>query len=306
MIYTVTFSPSLDYSMNLESDFKQGNINRSVRENYIVGGKGINVSILLNNLGTKSTVLGFVGGFVGEYIKSSLSSQKINIDFYEVSENSRINVKLNGKKFESAINANGPQISQQDIDQLVYKIDKSIKNGDTLVLAGNIPKNLSRNIYEIILERIKDRQVYIIVDATKDLLLNTLKYKPFLIKPNLEELEEIFGQKLNSFDLIKSKALELKNMGAKNVLISCGKDGAYLFDENNQVHNAKSYKGKVVSTVGAGDSMVAGFIDSYLKNNDYKRALEFSIACGSATAFDTQIASKDAIINLIEGGQKWK
>ncbi|ADV34690.1 hypothetical protein MBIO_0848 [Mycoplasmopsis fermentans PG18] len=306
MIYTVTFSPAIDYTMSLEGKINIGDINRSKSENYTVGGKGINVSILLNNLGTKNVALGFVGGFTGQYIINYLKDKKVKTDFCNIEGNSRINVKLNGKAKETAINANGPKISDQNLKQLLDKIAFNIKDNDTLILAGNVPKNVDTNVYELILEKLKNKRIYIIVDSTKQFLLNTLKYKPFLIKPNLEELEELFDEKVKTKEDIKSHVEKLKKLGARNVLVSCGAEGAYLFSEDNQTFYSATYKGKVVSTVGSGDSMIAGFIDNYLKNKDYKQALEFSIACGAATAFDKEIANKSAILELLERGQKWK
>lgn len=303
MIYTVTLSPSIDYTLNLNKEFLKGNINRSFQENYEIGGKGINVSILLKNLGRETTVLGFVGGFTGEYIKETLNKKKIKNDFCTLEGITRTNIKINENNKESAINSNGPSIYDKNIDCLFEKI-KKINDGDILVLAGNIPSKLDKNIYEKILEKIKDKKVNVVVDSTKEFLLSTLKHKPFLIKPNLEELEELFEVKIQSKEDIVRRAIELQSMGAKNILVSLGENGALFIDENKKVYEEKTYKGDVISTVGSGDSMIAGFISKYIENNNFNDALNFGIACGAATAFNKGIADSKEIFKILNKGVK--
>lgn len=258
MVYTITFNPALDYAVEMDK-FNQGEINTSKEEILSPGGKGINVSIVLKNLGIENIAISFVADFTGEKLRELLRNQNINTDFINVNNGmTRINVKI-VSDIETAINGNGPQISNKNIEELFEKLE-NIKEDDFLVLSGSIPKHLSKQIYEEICERLKNKKIKIIVDARKQLLTNILKYKPFLIKPNKEELEEIFNVKLNEKEDIVKYATELKNMGAENVMISLGSDGAILVDENNQVHFVKVPPGIIVKTVGSGDSTVAGFI----------------------------------------------
>ena len=266
MIYTITFNPAIDYIVEVDK-FEKDEINRTKSELILPGGKGINVSIVLKNLEIESTALGFIAGFTGKEIEKRLKDSKINTDFIELEEGfSRINTKIVSDK-ETAVNGNGPSIKQTDIDKLLKQIN-NIKNGDILVLSGSIPKTISNKIYENICEHLQNKEVKIIVDATGNLLLNVLKYNPFLIKPNRHELGEIFNVEIDN----KEKAIEygkkLQDLGAKNVLISMGGMGAVLIDENKQDYYSKSPGGVRINTVGAGDSMVAGFIAGYLKNND--------------------------------------
>lgn len=305
MIYTVTLSPALDYQVRLSDNFKENEINRSIQENYQVGGKGINVSILLNNLNTKSIALGFVGGFVGEFVKSSLNDLNIEHKFVGVNGITRINVKINDKDSESAINANGPVISEDNLRSL-YDMLLNLKDDDILVLSGNIPSSISNTIYENIFKLVSNKKIKVFLDTTKNYLLSCLKYNPFLIKPNLDELEEIFGTKLKSNEEIVEKASQLINLGARNVLVSLGVKGAILVTNDKKVYHEHTYKGNVENTVGAGDSMLAGFIYEYDKSRDFQSALSFSIACGAATAFNKGIATKNEIEKLIKGGKKWE
>lgn len=298
MIYTVTFNPSLDYIMEV-NDFKAGMVNRSESELMQAGGKGINVSIVLKNLGLESEALGFIAGFTGDEIENRVRQYGCNTDFIKLKEGiSRINVKLRGKE-ESEINGGGPHIDDSSLNELYSKLN-TLKNDDILVLAGSIPKSLPEDIYEKIMDRLKDRNIKVVVDATKDLLVNVLKYKPFLIKPNNHELGEIFNKELKTDDEIINCAKELQSMGAQNVLISMAGDGAILIGENGEVHKSNVPKGKVKNSVGAGDSMVAGFIYGYLKNNDLLEALKMGVATGSASAFSDELATKDEVDNLLK------
>lgn len=298
MIYTITFNPAIDYIVEVDK-FEKNEINRTKSELILPGGKGINVSIVLKNLEIDSTALGFIAGFTGKEIEKRLIDSKINTDFIELEEGfSRINTKIVSDK-ETAVNGNGPTIKQTDIDKLFEKIN-NIKTGDILVLSGSIPKTISSKIYENICEHLQNKGIKIIVDATGNLLLNVLKYNPFLIKPNRHELGEIFNVEIDN----KEKAIEygkkLQDLGAKNVLISMGGMGAVLIDENKQDYYSKAPGGTRVNTVGAGDSMVAGFIAGYLKNNDYNEAFKMGVATGSASACSKYLATKEEVFNLLK------
>ena len=296
MIYTVTFSPAIDYVVDLD-ELKIGAINRSKKETSLPGGKGINVSIVLSNLGKKSVATGFLGGYTGEYIKKELQDKHIDCGFISVEGNTRINVKIRGKE-ETAINGQGPHIDDEQIESLMNQLEKLTSN-DLLVISGTIPSTLPSDMYERILERIKNNHVELIVDATNDILLNTLKYHPLLVKPNQEELEEMFGVKIkNTADLIEN-ASKLISKGAKNVIVSLGGDGALLVGENISPLLLPAPKGKVVNTVGAGDSLVAGFIDEYLNSKDIAKALRRGIATGSASAFSEGLATKEEVEALL-------
>lgn len=297
MIYTVTFNPSLDYVMDIEN-FKEGSVNRSECEEIFVGGKGINVSIVLHNLGNISKALGFIAGFTGNYIKNELNNIGCHADFIELEKGTtRINVKLKGS-IESEINGAGPQISNEDIRRLYEKIN-IINEGDILVLAGSIPSSLPSNIYENIMKMLQDKNIKVVVDATKDLLLNVLKYKPFLIKPNNYELAEMFNVEINSNEDIVKYAKKLQDLGARNVLISMAAEGAILVGENNEIIQSKAPKGTLKNSVGAGDSMVAGFIHGYLENEkDLSKAFKMAVATGSASAFSDKLATKEEAYNL--------
>ena len=297
MIYTVTLNPSIDYVIKLDT-LNHGSVNRVNEENIYPGWKGINVSNILNELGYKNIALGFISGFTGKYIVDSMIAKNLNCDFIELSNGfTRINVKIKSNE-ETEVNGNGPNISEEDLQKLYDKID-NLKNGDILVLAGSIPSTVDDKLYENIMKRLEDKNIKIVVDATKNLLLNVLKYNPFLIKPNNHELEEMFNVKLNSIEDISRYAKKLQDMGARNVLISMGKDGALLLTENNEVFLSNTPKGTVKNSVGAGDSMVAGFIAGYLNTNKYEEALKLGAACGSATAFSNDLATKDYIDRLV-------
>lgn len=295
MIYTVTFSPALDYIVDLEK-LEVGEINRTKKETMLPGGKGINVSIVLSNLGTKSVVLGFTGGFIGKYIEDEMKLHNIDSDFVHLEGNTRINVKIKGM-VETAINGQGPKVSESNIEELINKLTK-LTSDDVLVISGAIPNTLPSNTYERILERIKDNHVTLIVDTTKDTLLKTLSYHPLLVKPNKEELEELFNVSINNDEELVKTAYRLIEMGAKNVIVSLGGDGALLVESNGHNKIIRSPKGKVINTVGAGDSLVAGFIDEYFRSHDIHKAFKRGIATGSASAFSENLATLDKVNEL--------
>ena len=297
MIYTVTFNPAIDYVVRT-GEMKVGVVNRTESDEIYFGGKGLNVSIILNELGIKSEALGFVAGFTGEAIENGMAKDGIKTDFVHLNNGfSRINVKIQSS-FETEINGQGPEISEENIEELFKKLNK-IQDGDTIVLAGSIPASLPSDIYERILEYLKNKKIRAIVDATGDLLMNVLKYKPFLIKPNNFELEEIFGVELKTAEDVSEYALKLKEMGAVNVLVSMAGDGAILADENGKIHACGVCSGTVKNSVGAGDSMVAGFIAGCEKKS-YEYALKLGTAAGGATAFSDGLAKKDLIYSLLE------
>lgn len=296
MVYTVTFNPAIDYVVHT-AEMRLGEVNRSSSEEMYFGGKGINVSIVLNELGTPSIALGFTAGFTGEAIENGIKAMGIKSDFVRLKTgNSRINVKIKAGE-ETELNGQGPHIDDEALEALFVKLDK-LSDGDTLVLAGSIPSSLPSDIYERIMQRLSDRKIRTVVDATNDLLLNVLKYKPFLIKPNNHELGEMFGVTLSEDEEIERYARKLKDMGAINVLISMAGDGAMLIDENGKCHRCGVCKGKVRNSVGAGDSMVAGFLTG-AQNGDYEYALKLGTAAGGATAFSDGLAVKTKIEELL-------
>ena len=296
MIYTVTLNPSLDYTVWTDG-FSSGAINRTKSEKIYPGGKGINVSVVLKNLGFESTALGFCAGFTGAEIKRLLAENNCVSEFIDVKNGlSRINVKIKSDK-ETEINGMGPKISDEELEALMEKTDRAAA-GDFLVLAGSIPATLPKNLYCKILKRLEGKGVLAVVDAEGELLKSTLPCKPFLIKPNLSELEGIYGKKIQSEEEIAIAAMELKEMGAVNVLVSLAGDGALLLDEHGKLHRGCAHKGQLINSVGAGDSMVAGFIAGYTETGDYQKALELGLASGSASAFDEWLASKEDILKL--------
>ncbi len=295
MVYTVTFNPAIDYVVHTDG-LKTGGINRSAREEIYIGGKGINVSAVLAELGVQSIVLGFTAGFTGIAIERGVCSMGIEADFVRLkSGNSRINVKIKTDA-ETELNGQGPAIDEHAIDELFAKLDR-LEDGDTLILAGSIPSSLPSDMYERILGRLAGRDIITVVDATGELLLNVLKYRPFLIKPNNFELEEMFGVKLESEDDIADCAKKLHDMGARNVLVSMAEKGALLLDESGQFHRCGACKGELVNSVGAGDSMLAGFVAGL--PNGYEYALKLGTACGGATAFSDWLAKKPLIDELM-------
>lgn len=300
MIYTVTFNPALDYVLHLDN-LVIGAINRTKTEQIINGGKGINVSTVLKNLGVDNIALGFCAGFTGEALEKGINADGVKTDFVHLKNGlSRINVKIRAQE-DTDINGQGPEITQEDIDKLFLKLD-SLKQGDILVLAGSIPSTLPKDIYERILKRLDGKGVKAVVDATGELMVNVLKYHPFLIKPNNDELGEIFGRTLETEEEIIEYAQKLREMGAENVLVSRGGKGAILVTGDGYYKRGVA-KGKVVNTVGAGDSMVAGFIYGYLKSGDYEYALKTGTAAGGATAFTVGIATKAEIEAVLNGLQ---
>ena len=298
MIYTITFNPALDYISQVEN-FEIGKINRTKTEKILPGGKGLNVSTVLKNLGIESTALGFIAGFTGEELKRSIEEKRIKTDFIKVEKGiTRINVKISSNE-ETALNGNGPEITEEDINKLLEKIEKITKE-DMVILAGNIPRCINNDIYEIICKTLEKNNVTFVVDATKELLMNVLKYKPFLIKPNKEELEETFKEKVETKEEIIVHAKKLQQMGARNVLISLGGEGAILVTTEEKEYYSKAPKGKVLNTVGAGDSMVAGFIAGYEQSGDFEQAFKMGIATGSASSFSMNLATAEEVANLLK------
>jgi 1-phosphofructokinase len=298
VIYTVTFNPSLDYIVSV-NHFKPGEVNRTVAELMFPGGKGINVSMVLKNLGYESVALGFMAGFTGNEIVRLLEEKRINSDFISVASGmSRINVKLRSDE-ESEINGMGPEIGKEDIQKLYSQLDR-LKEGDVLVLAGSIPSVMPESMYMDIMRYLSGRGIDIIVDATKDLLLNVLEYHPFLIKPNNHELGEIFGVKLKTKDDVIPYARRMQEKGARNVLVSMAGEGALLVTEEGRVYESMPPKGEVKNSVGAGDSMVAGFLAGYLSSHDYEQAFYMGLCTGSASAFSDNLATKSEVEALLK------
>lgn len=306
MIYTITFNPALDYTVQVE-EFEIGKINRTKSENILAGGKGLNVSIILKRLGIENTALSFIAGFTGKELERKIKQYNIKTDFIEINNGyTRINVKISSLKKnsliqerETALNGNGPEITQEDIDELLEKI-KKINSEDIVILSGNVPKCINEDIYEIICKELNEKNVKFVVDASQKLLMNCLKYKPFFIKPNKDELEETFNTKIKTKKEIIIYAKKLQEKGAQNVLISLGGDGAILLTGKNEVYYSNTPKGQVINTVGAGDSMVAGFVAGYLKKKNYIEALKLGIASGSATAFSAGLAMNEEINELLK------
>ena len=298
MIYTITFNPALDYIVKMD-EFNLGHVNRSNNEFVYAGGKGINVSIVLNNLEVKSKALGFIAGFTGDEIERRVREFGCDTDFIKLKEGmSRINVKIKAD-VESEINGGGPDISAEALQELYGKLD-TLTSGDILVLAGSIPKTMPTDVYERIMERLQEKSVKFIVDTTGESLLKVLKYNPFLIKPNHHELGELFGVKLNSKEEVIEYAKKLKDMGAQNVIISMAGDGAVLINSNGDVTTSNVPKGVVKNSVGAGDSMVAGFIAGYLNSEKIEDGFKLGVATGSASAFSEGLATKDYVYELLE------
>ena len=299
MIYTVTLNPAIDYTMHPEN-FAQGTVNRSKCEEIYIGGKGINVSRVLKSLGVDSVATGFVAGFTGKAIEDGLEAMGVKTDFVRLGYgNSRINVKIKGEA-ESEINGCGPRIDERDFELLQDKLS-ALKNGDILVLSGSAPWGLDAGVYEKILRKIDTSKIKTVVDAEGTLLLDTLKHRPFLIKPNLAELSELSGKQPETKEEIVECATALQKLGSQNVLVSMAENGAILVDENGNVDMIAAPKGEAVNSVGAGDSMVAGFLKGYLDRKDYQYALKLSVAAGSATAFSGDLATEKEIIGVFNG-----
>ncbi len=297
VIYTVTFNPSLDYIVSVK-DFRPGMTNRTSSELMLAGGKGINVSIVLGNLGIKSTALGFIAGFTGDEIVRRLHNSGINSEFIKINDGiSRINIKL--KSIDGTeINGQGPHIDSSHIEQLMNRL-RRLESGDVLVLAGSIPAGISDNIYKDIMDMLKDKGVQIVVDATSRLLTNVLEYKPFFIKPNQHELGDIFNVTLNTQEEVIPYALKLKKMGAVNVCVSMGGKGAILVADDGNVYKAKAPDGILKNSVGAGDSLVAGFLSGWIEKKDYEYAFRKGVATGSASAFSERLATVGEVNMLI-------
>ncbi len=298
MIYTVTLNPAIDFVINMDNPIL-GTINRSDSEALYCGGKGINVSTVLKELDTPSIATGFLAGFTGKEIEETLHTKGIETDFVHLENGfTRINVKIRSDE-ETDINTKGPSISDYDLHLLIKKFDE-INSNDIVILSGSAPKNADDTIYAKILSKISKTGALTVVDSTKKKLLNTLEYKPFLVKPNINELMETFDAKINSLHDVEKYAIKLQSLGARNVLVSMGDKGSVLFTEDKQVILQSAPKGEAVNTVGAGDSMVAGFIAGYLKSKDYKFALKLATACGSATAFSEGLCKQNEISRMLE------
>ena len=296
MIYTITFNPALDYIVSVK-DYAMGKTNRTDEEEIMAGGKGVNVSIVLHNLGIENTALGFVAGFTGEEISRRLKVLGCSTDFIELPEGfSRINMKI--KNYEGTeINGIGPVIDPKSLEKMLQKMD-ALSAGDILVLAGSIPASMPDSIYLTIMERLEGKGVEVVVDATKDLLLNVLPQQPFLIKPNNHELGEIFNVELSTRAEVIPYAKKLQELGAKNVLVSMAGQGAVLVTEDDQIFEADAPKGTLVNGVGAGDSMVAGFLAGFAETKDYKEAFRMGVSAGSASAFSQNLASRQEIMDV--------
>ena len=296
MIYTVTFNPAIDYVVYV-SELKVGKTNRSQHEDVFLGGKGINVSTMLNNLGVENKALGFVAGETGELVEQGLKERGMDTDFIRLPEgDTRINVKVRGK-LETEVNGSGPHIPDVYIQQLMEKLEQ-VKDEDVIVLSGSVPRSVSKDVYANIMEQMKGRPVKIVVDAAGDLMKNVLPHRPFLIKPNRAELEGLAGKVLGKTREIMRSAKDLQAQGARNVLVSLGGDGALLLDETGKFHRIGVPKGELKTSVGSGDSMVAGFLAGYQKTGDYVTALRTGAACGSASAFSTALATREEVESM--------
>lgn len=298
MIYTLTFSPAIDYVVFLE-DFKMGTTNRTVKEEYYFGGKGINVSTILTELGIDNTALGFVSGFTGKALEKGLKERGIKSDFVHLDDGiTRINIKIKEQN-ETEINAQGPKISESKIKELLDKL-YTLKEGDILVISGNVPNTLPEDMYERILHNLEGKGIQYVVDATGDLLKNVLKYRPLFIKPNKNEMEELMGEKISGKEDLRKGAELMQQLGARNVLVSLGGDGAYLLCHDGREHMMGTASQKALNTVGAGDSMVAGFLAGYLNSGDFGEALKLGIAAGTATACSEGLATASKIRDLYQ------
>ncbi len=298
MIYTVTFNPALDYIVRVEQ-FNVGEVNRAAYSEIMAGGKGVNVSLVLKNLGHESTALGFAAGFTGEKLVRDLKDKGCRTDFIFLEQGmTRINVKIKGQE-ETEINGEGPEITPVAIRAMMIKLER-LREGDILILSGSIPKTLPEDIYEKVIVRQQGKNVRIVVDATKNLLKETLEYNPFLIKPNHHELGELFGVTISNPEEALSYAEKLQQMGAVNVLVSMAGEGAVLLDEYGNKHMSPAPEGRLVNSVGAGDSMVAGFMAGYLETKNYEQAFRMGIAAGSASAFSEFLATREETMEVLE------
>ena len=299
MIYTVTFNPAIDYVVRLDAPLEVGEVNRAGGEDCVLGGKGINVSGVLAQLDCPSVALGFVAGETGAWLERGLEKQGQETDFVHLEQGmTRINVKIKAGQ-ETELNGAGPDIPESAVRQLEEQLD-ALNENDILILAGSIPRSLPQDTYERLLARLQGKGVRAVVDATRDLLVNVLQYRPFLIKPNNHELGEIVGRELKTDAEIIAAARALQEKGACNVLVSMAGDGAILVDETGKVHRIGCPRGKVVNSVGAGDSMVAGFVAGWMQTGSYDMALRLGTACGSATAFSLGLATREKIEELLK------
>lgn len=298
MIYTVTLNPSLDYVVDVD-DFELGRTNRAVSERLYAGGKGINVSFVLKNLGFESTALGFSAGFTGEEIKKQIQERGITENFITVlNGQSRINIKLRGQQ-ETEINGMGPDIEKEHIQQLLKKLSV-LSTGDYLILAGSVPMKINDTIYYDILKTLDKKGIKAVVDTTGDLLLNVLKYHPFLIKPNIHELSELFSTEIKTKEEVVQYGLKLQDMGAQNVIVSMAGDGAVFICENGEIYKSEAPKGVVKNSVGAGDSMVAGFLAGFCETKDFAKAFKMGVCTGSASAFSEDLATKKQVRQVMD------
>lgn len=298
MIYTVTLNPSLDYVVDVD-DFELGRTNRVVSERLYAGGKGINVSFVLKNLGFESTALGFSAGFTGEEIKKQIQERGITENFITVlNGQSRINIKLRGQQ-ETEINGMGPDIEKEHIQQLLKKLSV-LSTGDYLILAGSVPMKINDTIYYDILKTLDKKGIKAVVDTTGDLLLNVLKYHPFLIKPNIHELSKLFSTEIKTKEEVVQYGLKLQDMGAQNVIVSMAGDGAVFICENGEIYKSEAPKGVVKNSVGAGDSMVAGFLAGFCETKDFAKAFKMGVCTGSASAFSEDLATKEQVRQVMD------
>ena len=298
MIYTVTLNPSLDYVVDVD-DFELGRTNRAVSERLYAGGKGINVSFVLKNLGFESTALGFSAGFTGEEIKKQIQERGITENLITVLKGqSRINIKLRGQQ-ETEINGMGPDIEKEHIQQLLKKLSV-LSPGDYLILAGSVPMKINDTIYYDILKTLDKKGIKAVVDTTGDLLLNVLKYHPFLIKPNIHELSELFSTEIKTKEEVVQYGLKLQDMGAQNVIVSMAGDGAVFICENGEIYKSEAPKGVVKNSVGAGDSMVAGFLAGFCETKDFAKAFKMGVCTGSASAFSEDLATKEQVRQVMD------
>ena len=300
MIYTLTCNPSVDYVVQL-GEFQPGMVNRAMGEQVFSGGKGINVTVILKNLGVPNRALGFLAGFTGDFIEQDLREQGCQTEFVRLAKGfSRINVKIKGQE-ESELNGGGPAVDQAAMAALFEKIN-GLQKGDMLIVSGSIPPSLPKDLYEKILSLLDERGVYAVVDAAGESLMKTLRFSPFLIKPNRQELEEIAGRRLFTREDIVSQGKRLQEMGAKNVLISMAAEGAVLLTSDGKIFFGEAPRGTVQNSVGAGDSMVGGFVSGWLKTGSFQAALQWGIAAGSASAFCEGLATGEEIRRLYEDG----
>lgn len=299
MIYTITFNPAIDLVYQLDNQLQPGELNRSQSEQVVAGGKGINISVLLHKLGIKSTATGFVGGFTGQYIINVLENQQIPTHFISVDGITRINAKINDNEM-TEVNGSGPAITPDNMQSLLTYLNTHLTDADTIFLAGNKGNGMSADDYIAVSKLANRNGAKLIIDSNTDLLTSCLTHQPFMVKPNKDELSDIFGVEIKTDHDVIHYAKELQQMGARNVLVSMGGEGSLLLTVNNEVYKASVPEGEVINPTGAGDSMLAGFMAKYIETEDYQTSLQLAAACGSATAFSTGIASRSLINSLID------